>query len=115
MRFGASKGDKRNISSFTTFAKEGTLPGLITASGELQSEKSVNISPKRQGILEEIYVEAGENDNLIIDKLVADPGAIGVFGYSFLDQNRDKVKPSEIDGVLPKFEDISSLLNIIFL
>ena len=54
------------------------------------------------------YVEAGENDNLIIEKLVADPGAIGVFGYSFLDQNRDKVKPSEIDGVLPKFEDISS-------
>ena len=54
------------------------------------------------------YVEAGENDNLIIEKLVADPGAIGVFGYSFLDQNRDKVKPSEIDGVLPEFEDISS-------
>ena len=54
------------------------------------------------------YVEAGENDNLIIEKLVADPGAIGVFGYSFLDQNRDKVKPSEIDGVLPKFENISS-------
>ena len=54
------------------------------------------------------YVEAGENDNLIIEKLVADPGALGVFGYSFLDQNRDKVKAAEIDGVLPKFEDISS-------
>ena len=62
-----------------------------------------------RGIREDgAYVEAGENDNLIIEKLVANPDAIGVFGYSFLDQNRDKVKPAEIDGVLPKFEDISS-------
>jgi phosphate transport system substrate-binding protein len=54
------------------------------------------------------YVEAGENDNLIIEKLVSDPGALGVFGYSFLDQNKDKVKASKIDGVLPEFENISS-------
>ena len=54
------------------------------------------------------FVEAGENDNLIIEKLVADPGALGVFGYSFLDQNRDKVKAAKVDGVFPEFEDISS-------
>ena len=54
------------------------------------------------------YVEAGENDNLIIEKLVADPGALGVFGYSFLDQNRDKVKAAKVDGVFPEFEVISS-------
>ena len=54
------------------------------------------------------YVEAGENDNLIIEKLVANPGALGVFGYSFLDQNRDKVRAAKIDGVLPEFEAISS-------
>jgi phosphate transport system substrate-binding protein len=54
------------------------------------------------------YVEAGENDNLIIEKLVADPGALGVFGYSFLDQNRDKVKAAKVDGVFPEFEAISS-------
>ena len=54
------------------------------------------------------YVEAGENDNLIIEKLVSDPGALGVFGYSFLDQNKDKVKASKINGVLPEFENISS-------
>ena len=54
------------------------------------------------------YVEAGENDNLIIEKLVADPGAVGVFGYSFLDQNRDKVKAAKVDGVFPEFEAISS-------
>lgn len=54
------------------------------------------------------YVEAGENDNLIIEKLVSDPSALGVFGYSFLDQNKDKVKASKINGVLPEFENISS-------
>ncbi len=54
------------------------------------------------------YVEAGENDNLIIEKLVSDSGALGIFGYSFLDQNKDKVKASKINGVLPEFENISS-------
>ena len=54
------------------------------------------------------FVEAGENDNLIIEKLVADKGAIGVFGYSFLDENRDKVKAAEVDGIFPEFEAISS-------
>jgi phosphate transport system substrate-binding protein len=54
------------------------------------------------------FVEAGENDNLIIEKLVADPNALGVFGYSFLDQNRDKVKAAKVDGVFPEFEAISS-------
>lgn len=54
------------------------------------------------------YVEAGENDNLIIEKLGSNPDAIGVFGYSFLDQNRDKVKASSVDGVMPEFEAISS-------
>ena len=54
------------------------------------------------------YVEAGENDNLIVQKLEANPAALGVFGFSFLDQNADKVKGSLIDGVEPSFEDIAS-------
>ena len=54
------------------------------------------------------YVEAGENDNLIVQKLEANPKALGVFGFSFLDQNADKVKGSTIDGVEPTFEDIAS-------
>ena len=41
-------------------------------------------------------------------KLVSDKGALGVFGYSFLDQNRDKVKAAKVDGVFPEFEAISS-------
>lgn len=54
------------------------------------------------------FVEAGENDNLIVQKLVANPTAYGVFGYSFLDQNADTVKGARINGVAPTFENISS-------
>ncbi len=53
------------------------------------------------------YIEAGENDNLIVQKLTANPSALGVFGFSFLDQNSDKVQGSTIDGVEPTFEAIS--------
>ncbi|MEO0369077.1 MAG: substrate-binding domain-containing protein, partial [Pseudomonadota bacterium] len=54
------------------------------------------------------YIEAGENDNLIISKLVANPNAFGIFGYSFLDQNSDKVQGSVVDGIEPTFEAISA-------
>ncbi len=53
------------------------------------------------------YVEAGETDNLRVQKLVANPNALGVFGFSFLDQNSDKVQGSMIDGVSPEFETIA--------
>ena len=54
------------------------------------------------------FVEAGENDNLIVQKLEANPSAVGIFGFSFLDQNRDKVRGLAIEGVQPEFETISS-------
>ena len=53
------------------------------------------------------FVEAGENDNLIVQKLKANPSALGIFGYSFLDQNRDKVQGSTINGVEPDFDTIA--------
>jgi phosphate transport system substrate-binding protein len=53
------------------------------------------------------YVEAGENDNLIVQKLDADPEALGIFGFSFLDQNADKIQGSFIDGVQPTFDGIA--------
>lgn len=55
------------------------------------------------------FVEAGENDNLLLQKISNDPGAIGVLGYSFLDENRDKVQAVEVNGVLPTEETISNL------
>ena len=53
------------------------------------------------------YVEAGENDNLIVQKLDANPNSIGIFGFSFLDQNTDKVQGSFVDGVQPTFDAIA--------
>ena len=54
------------------------------------------------------YVEAGENDNLIVQKLEANPNAMGIFGFSFLDQNTDKIHGSVVDGVSPTFDAIAS-------
>ena len=53
------------------------------------------------------YVEAGENDNLIVQKLEANPDAVGIFGFSFLDQNMDKLQGSFVDGVQPTFDAIA--------
>jgi len=53
------------------------------------------------------FIEAGENDNLIVQQLEASPNAVGIFGFSFLDQNRDVLKPIAIDGVDPTFETAS--------
>ena len=54
------------------------------------------------------YIEAGENDNLIVQKLGANPKALGVFGYSYLDANISQIQGSVIDGVPPTFESIAS-------
>jgi phosphate transport system substrate-binding protein len=54
------------------------------------------------------YVEAGENDNLIVQKISANPNAVGVFGYSFLEENLDKLKGAVVDGVSPTYETIAS-------
>ena len=53
------------------------------------------------------FVEAGENDNLIVQKLQANPTAYGIFGFSFLDQNLEKVKGARVDGVAPTFDAIA--------
>jgi phosphate transport system substrate-binding protein len=53
------------------------------------------------------FVEAGENDNLIVQRLNADANALGIFGYSFLFENSDTLKPVAVDGVLPSFETIA--------
>jgi phosphate transport system substrate-binding protein len=53
------------------------------------------------------FIEAGENDNLIVQKLEANPNALGIFGFSFLDQNMDKIQGSFVDGVQPEFDAIA--------
>lgn len=53
------------------------------------------------------FVEVGENDNLIVQKLVSSPNVFGIFGFSFLEQNRDKVRSVAINGVTPTLETIA--------
>ena len=55
-----------------------------------------------------LAIEMGENDALIVEKLAADPNMFGIFGFSFFDQNRDKVQASIMDGVELNFDNIAS-------
>jgi phosphate transport system substrate-binding protein len=54
------------------------------------------------------YVEAGENDNLIVQKLEANKDAVGIFGFSFLEENASMIKGLAMDGVAPTYETIAS-------
>ena len=53
------------------------------------------------------FIEAGENDNLIVQRIEADPNAVGIFGYSFLYENEDKLQGVKIAGVTPSFDTIA--------
>ena len=79
--------------------------GWVKALAKTDKKKHKAIA---HGIREDgAYVEAGENDNLIVQKLQANKDAFGIFGFSFLDQNADKIKGSMIEGVDPTFENIA--------
>ena len=54
------------------------------------------------------YINAGENDARLVRKLLNDPGALGIFGYNFLDRNRDRLQAATIDGIAPEFELIET-------
>ena len=92
--------------------KLGIPPGVYTALQEKKGKapkgkdifKTVAYSEREDGA----YIEAGENDNLIVQKLEANPNALGIFGFSFLEENGDKVQGSLVDGVAPSFDSIAS-------
>ena len=93
------------------FLELGMEPGAIKF--ESLKKLSKDDAKKFQKVFSSIredgaYVEAGENDNLIVQKLGANPNALGIFGFSFLDQNNDKIQGSYLDGNPPTFENIAS-------
>lgn len=94
--------------AFAELALEGgckTFPDIKAMKGQDKKKyKEVCHTVREDGA----YVEAGENDNLIVQKLEANKDAFGVFGFSFLDQNSDKVQGNIVDGVAPTFDSISS-------
>jgi phosphate transport system substrate-binding protein len=76
--------------------------------------KAIRASAERQKKCQEIredgkFIEGGENDNIIVQRIAAErPGLVGVFGYSFLDQNPDKIEGIPIDGIVPSYENIQT-------
>ncbi|MEL6868676.1 MAG: substrate-binding domain-containing protein [Pseudomonadota bacterium] len=74
----------------------------------LAATDSVRFRAACQAVREDgVFIEAGENDNLIVQKLNANPTALGIFGFSFLDQNLEKVQGASIDGTRPTFATIA--------
>ena len=65
-------------------------------------EKKVCKSVREDGA----YIEAGENDNLIVQKLQANPNALGIFGFSFLEENTNAIKGATINGIAPEYDAI---------
>ncbi len=94
--------------AFAELAMEGGA-AAIPLLAELKAKDEAGFKAVAQALREDgAYIEAGENDNLIVQKLDANPNALGVFGYSFLEQNNDKLQGSLIEGVAPSFDDIVS-------
>lgn len=94
--------------AFAELALEGGCDTFESVEALKKSDKDM-YKAACQSIREDgAYVEAGENDNLIVQKLEANKDALGVFGFSFLDQNTDFIQGSTVDGVEPTFENISA-------
>ena len=94
--------------AFVELAMEGGCKqfGWVAA---IKGQNKGTYKARCHGIREDgAYVEAGENDNLIVQKLQASPNALGIFGFSFLDQNSDVVQGSKVNGEAPTFENISA-------
>lgn len=76
---------------------------------KLPGAKEAGLEGKECGLIREdgAYIEAGENDNLIVQKLTANKNALGIFGYSFLEENLDQLQAATVDGITPTFENIA--------
>ncbi|WP_431469949.1 substrate-binding domain-containing protein [Sphingosinithalassobacter sp. LHW66-3] len=84
-------------------------PGCLEAYPEaeqLEDEQQENVCIRVRS--DAAYIDSGENDNLIVQKLAANPNAIGIFGYSYLEENQDRLRGVPIDGVEPSYDTIAA-------
>ena len=93
--------------AFVELAMEGGCKAFPTIQALKESDKSAYKAVCHSMREDGVFIEAGENDNLIVQKLQANPNAFGIFGFSFLDQNYDVVQGALIDGTAPEFETIA--------
>lgn len=92
------------------FLELGMVPGasLVPAMATLADADKARFEAVSQTLREDGgWIDSGENDNAIVQTLTKTPGSLGVFGYSFLEQNLDKVKAETIDGVAPSLDTIA--------
>jgi len=93
--------------AFVEIAMEGGAKQIPELKALSKSDKK-KFKAVAHGIREDgVFIEAGENDNLIVQKLTSNPNAFGVFGFSFLDANTDKIQGATIEGAQPTFENIA--------
>ena len=93
------------------FLELGMTPGakLVPATAAIEDQDPDRFEALAHTVREDgVWVDSGENDNAILQTLTRTPGSLGVFGYSFLEQNMDTVKAETIDGVYPTPENISN-------
>ena len=93
--------------AFVELAMEGGAKGFESLAALRKEDKKAFQTAAHTVREDGAFIEAGENDNLIVQKLEANPNAIGIFGFSFLDQNADKIKGATVDGAQPTFENIA--------
>ncbi|MDJ0776527.1 MAG: PstS family phosphate ABC transporter substrate-binding protein [Gammaproteobacteria bacterium] len=93
--------------AFAELAMEGGCKKFDWIKAMKKTDKSAYKSVCHNVREDGLYIEAGENDNLIVQKLDKNPNALGIFGFSFLEQNDDKVQGSVIEGKSPEFETIA--------
>ena len=93
------------------FLELGMTPGakLVPAVAAVEDEDEDRFEALAHTVREDgVWVDSGENDNAILQTLTRTPGSLGVFGYSFLEQNMDAVKAETIDGIYPTPDNIAS-------
>ena len=96
--------------AFEELVMQKTFKKMSAYTALYKADKKANKKYKKYSIVrtDGAYVESGENDNLIVQKLEKNKNAFGVFGFSFLEENDDKVQGATINGVHPTPENISS-------
>jgi phosphate transport system substrate-binding protein len=85
------------------------IPAIKALKDEDKKNNTKNFEKAWKSIREDgAWIDAGENDNLIVQKLEANPKAVGVFGYSFLEENTAKLQGAAMSGVAPDYDSIAS-------
>ena len=96
--------------AFEEMVMQSTFKKMSVYTDLYKADKKANKKYKKYSVIrtDGVYVPSGENDNLIVSKLNKNKAAFGIFGYSFLVENEDKIQGATVDGFLPTPETIAS-------